>query len=72
MLDYKIAVRRRIKAFNDDSLPDFCSLQMLTDRRTQIGKGIFGKLGSGTNIEAPLFCTWGCNTFIVSILNHGL
>jgi len=64
MLNYKLEIRKLLKSFNDDSLPDGCTLESLECRRMAVAKLIFGKLGRSTNIEAPFFCTWGCNTFI--------
>ncbi len=64
MLNYKLEVRKRLKCFNDDSFPDGCTLDSLKYQRMAVAKLMFGKLEPGTNIEAPLFCTWGCNTFI--------
>jgi maltose O-acetyltransferase len=64
MLDHKLEVRRRLLKLNDDTIPDGWSLNDLKMRRLKEAKQIMGKLGSNTNIEAPLFCTWGCQTFI--------
>jgi hypothetical protein len=64
MLNYKLEIRKHLKSFNDDSLPDGCTLESLKCRRMAVAKLIFGKLGRSTDIEAPFFCTWGCNTFI--------
>jgi acetyltransferase-like isoleucine patch superfamily enzyme len=64
MLDHKLVTRRRLKAFNDDSIPYGSTLDSLKSHRMSIARQIFGRLGSDTNIEPLLFCTWGCNTFI--------
>lgn len=64
MLDHKLNIRRHLKDFNDDSIPDGSTLESLKLRRLAVAKRILGKLGTGTNIEAPLFLTFGCNTFI--------
>lgn len=64
MLDYKLTIRRRLKLFNDDSMPEGCTLESLKNRRMAVARQILGKAGAGVNIEQPLFCTWGCNIFI--------
>ncbi|QSZ34277.1 hypothetical protein DSL72_005867 [Monilinia vaccinii-corymbosi] len=64
MPKFKLDVRRQLLKFNDPSIDDEDTLDSLKKRRISIAKSLFGKLGLGTNIEAPLFCTWGCNTFI--------
>lgn len=64
MPKYKLDVRRKILKFNDSSIGDEDTLDDLKNRRMAVAKTIFGRLGPDTNIEAPLFCTWGCNTFI--------
>ncbi|PQE26141.1 hypothetical protein CJF30_00000873 [Rutstroemia sp. NJR-2017a BBW] len=64
MLDYKLNVRRKLLKFNDQSIGDDDTLGSLKDRRMAAAKSLFGKVGDGTNIEAPFFCTWGCTTFI--------
>jgi hypothetical protein len=65
MMDHKLAIKRRLLAFNDESIPDGSTFESLKHRRLSIAKLFLGKLGKGTNIEAPLFfVTYGCNTFI--------
>ncbi|KAI9649595.1 hypothetical protein NHQ30_002176 [Ciborinia camelliae] len=64
MMEYKLSVRKKLLKFNDTSINDEDTLDDLKNRRMAVAKTAFGKLGLGTNIEAPLFCTWGCNTFI--------
>jgi len=64
MLEHKLTVRKRLKVLNDDSIPEHSTLDSLKAHRFSAAKRIFGKLGAGTNIEAPHFCTFGCNTFI--------
>lgn len=66
MPKFKLNVRRKLVKFNDPSIDDEDTLDSLKSRRMNVAKTIFGRLGLGTNIEAPLFCTWGCNTFIGS------
>jgi hypothetical protein len=57
MLDHKLLTRRRLKVFNDESIPDGSTLDSLKSRRMSIARQIFGRLGSDTNIEQSLFCT---------------
>lgn len=64
MPQYKLGVRRKLLKFNDTSINDEDTFDDLKNRRMTVAKTLFGKLGLDTNIEAPLFCTWGCNTFI--------
>lgn len=64
MPKFKLNVRRHLLKFNDNSINDDDTLDDLRNRRMVVAKTLFGKLGLDTNIEAPLFCTWGCNTFI--------
>ncbi|KAG4027620.1 hypothetical protein MFRU_028g00420 [Monilinia fructicola] len=64
MPKFKLDVRKQLLKFNDPSIEDEDTLDSLKKRRMSVAKNLFGKLGLGTNIEAPLFCTWGCNTFI--------
>ncbi|KAF7947643.1 hypothetical protein EAE96_008725 [Botrytis aclada] len=64
MPKFKLNVRRHLLQFNDNSISDEDTLDDLKIRRMAVAKILFGKLGLDTNIEAPLFCTWGCNTFI--------
>lgn len=61
---FKLNVRRHLLKFNDNSINDDDTLDDLKNRRMAVAKTLLGKLGLDTNIEAPLFCTWGCNTFI--------
>lgn len=61
---FKLNVRRKLLKFNDSSISDEDTLDSLKQRRMAAAKDIFGKVGEGTNIEAPFFCTWGCTTFI--------
>ncbi|KAM3074759.1 hypothetical protein ACMFMG_008178 [Clarireedia jacksonii] len=64
MLKYKLDVRRKLLKFNDESIGDDDTLDSLKERRMAAAKTLFGRVGVGTNIEAPFFCTWGCTTFI--------
>jgi maltose O-acetyltransferase len=64
MMDHKLNMKRHLKDFNDDSIPDGSTLDSLKVRRQSTAKLFLGKLGKDTNIEAPFFCTFGCNTFI--------
>ncbi|ESZ90818.1 hypothetical protein SBOR_8794 [Sclerotinia borealis F-4128] len=63
MPKFKLNVRRKLLKFNDSSINDEDTLDDLKMRRMAVAKTFIGKLGPDTNIEAPLFCTWGCNTF---------
>lgn len=64
MPKYKLNVRRKLLKFNDESIGDDDTLDSLKGRRMAAAKSLFGRVGDGTNIEAPFFCTWGCTTFI--------
>jgi maltose O-acetyltransferase len=64
MPNYKLNVRRKLLKFNDESIGDDDTLDSLKERRMAAAKSLFGRVGGGTNIEAPFFCTWGCTTFI--------
>ncbi|KAF7903550.1 uncharacterized protein EAF01_006599 [Botrytis porri] len=64
MPKFKLNVRRHLLNFNENSINEEDTLDDLKNRRMAVAKTLFGKLGLDTNIEAPLFCTWGCNTFI--------
>jgi len=64
MLEHKLNMRKRLKSFNNDDIPDGATLDSLKARRLAIAKEMLGKMGADTNIEAPLFCTWGCQIFI--------
>ena len=64
MKDHKLNMRKRLKSFNDDDISDGATLDSLKTCRLAVAKQMMGKLGTNTNIEAPLFCTWGCQTFI--------
>lgn len=64
MLAHKLTIRKRLKEFNDDSIPDGSTLDSLKVRRLAVANQFMGRLGRNTNIEAPLFLTFGCNVFI--------
>ncbi|KAH8602097.1 trimeric LpxA-like protein [Bisporella sp. PMI_857] len=64
MLDHKLMIRRRLQEFNNEHIGDDDTLETLKERRMAVARQIMGKLGPTTNIEAPLFITWGCQTFI--------
>ena len=44
-------------------MPKYSTLYNIKTGRLGFAKTIFGALGENTNIEAPMFVTWGCNTF---------
>lgn len=64
MQAHKLGIRKRLKDFNDDSIPDGSTLESLKLRRLSVARQFLGNLGRSTNIEAPLFVTFGCNVFI--------
>lgn len=64
MMDHKVNMKRRLKDFNDDSIPEGSTLASLKACRMSIAKKFLGKLGKDTNIEAPFFVTFGCNVFL--------
>ena len=64
MQDHKIRMRKRLKEFNDDYIADDDTLDTLRERRMAVAEQILGKVGKGTNIESPLFFTWGCQIFM--------
>lgn len=66
MQDHKVRIRKRLKEFNDDFIAEDDTLDTLKERRMAVAEQILGKLGKATNIEAPLFCTWGCQIFLGS------
>lgn len=64
LVQYKVAAMRRLRLFNDDSIPDDATPASLASRRMLVAKAMFGKLGTNSNIEQSFFVIWGCNTFI--------
>jgi len=64
MQKHKVRIRRFLKDFNDEFISDDDTLDTLKERRMAIAAQILGKLGEDTNIEAPFFCTWGCQIFL--------
>lgn len=63
-MDYKLIAMKRIRSFNDDSIPDGSTLASLKARRMAVAKEMLGQMGQGVTIEPPFFHTWGCNIFI--------
>ncbi|KAH7262903.1 trimeric LpxA-like protein [Fusarium tricinctum] len=66
LMDYKLAAMKKLRSFNDDSIPDDSTLASLKARRMVVAKEMLGQLGQGVAIEPPFFHTWGCNIFIGS------
>jgi len=64
MQTFRIETMRRLRNFNDNSLPNDASIESLQARRMSVAKQMLGKLGDRVNIETPFFCGWGCNTFV--------
>ncbi|KAM0191705.1 hypothetical protein ACHAPI_008757 [Fusarium lateritium] len=64
LMDYKLMAMKRLRSFNDDSIPDGSTLKSLKTRRMAVAKEMFGQLGQDVTIEAPCFHVWGCNIFI--------
>jgi len=64
MQKFRIETMRRLRSFNDNSIPDDASIESLKARRMAVAKQMLGKLGDRANIEPPFFCGWGCNTFV--------
>ncbi|KAL3607617.1 hypothetical protein FPOAC2_02603 [Fusarium poae] len=62
--DYKLGVMRKLRAFNDDNIPDDATLASIKMKRMALAKQMVGKMGKGVAIEPPFFVIWGCNTFI--------
>ncbi|KAM0347396.1 hypothetical protein ACHAPU_004917 [Fusarium lateritium] len=62
--DYKLLAMRKLRSFNDDSIPDDATVASLKRRRMAVAKGMLGQLGEAVNIEPPFYMTWGCNIFI--------
>jgi hypothetical protein len=65
-MDYKLSAMKKLRSFNDDSIPDGSTLASLKARRMAVAKEMIGQLGQGVAIEPPFFHTWGCNIFIGS------
>lgn len=63
-MDYKLIAMKRLRSFNDDSIPDGSTLASLKARRMAVAKEMLGQMGQGVTIELPFFHTWGCNIFI--------
>ncbi|KAG5665456.1 hypothetical protein KAF25_009581 [Fusarium avenaceum] len=76
LMDYKLIAMKRLRSFNDDSIPDGSTLASLKTRRMAVAKEMLGQLGQDVAIEPPFFHTWGCNIFIgnrvVSIYDNAL
>ncbi|PCD35962.1 hypothetical protein AU210_008517 [Fusarium oxysporum f. sp. radicis-cucumerinum] len=64
MMVYKLASKKKLLSFNDESIPDGSTLASLKSRRMEVAKEMFGKLGQDVTIEPPFFLLWGCNIFI--------
>ncbi|KAF5667175.1 galactoside o-acetyltransferase [Fusarium heterosporum] len=64
--EYKLGVMRKLRSFNDDSIPDDATLESLKMKRMTVAKQMLGKMGKGVSIEPQFFVIWGCNTFIGS------
>ncbi|KAG9246048.1 hypothetical protein BJ878DRAFT_562119 [Calycina marina] len=64
MLALKLEIKKQLKAFNDDTIHDEDTLATLQHRCMKVAKHMMGKLGTDTNVEAPLFLKWGCQTFV--------
>ena len=64
LIDFRIGVLRKLRAFNDDSIPDDCTLATLKSRRMDMAKTMLGKIGQNVNIEQPFNVTIGCTLFI--------
>jgi maltose O-acetyltransferase len=61
---YRISTMKYIRSFNDGSIPDGSTIEILRARRMGVAKKLLGRLGTAVNIETPFFVGWGCNTFI--------
>lgn len=55
---------RKLRAFNNDDIPDDATLSSIKMKRMALAKQMIGKMGKSVNIETPFFIVWGCNTFI--------
>ncbi|KAF5979146.1 galactoside o-acetyltransferase [Fusarium coicis] len=64
MMEHKLATKKKLLSFNDDSIPEGSTLESLKSRRMGIAKEMFGRLGHDVTIEPPFFLLWGCNIFI--------
>jgi hypothetical protein len=64
MRAYMFSTIERLRSFNDDSIPQGSTIEILKTRRMGAAKGLLGRLGEAVNIETPFFVGWGCNTFI--------
>ncbi|KUJ21722.1 trimeric LpxA-like protein [Mollisia scopiformis] len=64
MLDHKFKVIKALHSFNNPDIIACSTFQSLKQQRMKIAAQILGRLGTGTNIETPFFCVWGCNIFI--------
>ncbi|KAF4502287.1 galactoside O-acetyltransferase [Fusarium agapanthi] len=64
MMDCKLATKKKLLSFNDESIPEGSTLASLKSRRMAVAKEMFGKLGQDVTIEPPFFLLWGCNIFI--------
>ncbi|KAF5229659.1 hypothetical protein FAUST_10296 [Fusarium austroamericanum] len=62
--DYKLGVMRKLRAFNNDDIPDDATLSSIKMKRMALAKQMIGRMGKSVNIETPFFIVWGCNTFI--------
>ncbi|SPJ75515.1 related to galactoside O-acetyltransferase [Fusarium torulosum] len=66
LMDYKVIAMKRLRSFNDDSIPDGSTLASLKARRRAVAKEMLGQMGQCVTIEPPFFHAWGCNIFIGS------
>ncbi|KAJ4247121.1 hypothetical protein NW762_013259 [Fusarium torreyae] len=66
LVDYKLVTMKKLRSFNDESIPDDSTLASLKTKRMAVANEMLGKLGKEVTIEPPFFLTWGCNIFIGS------
>ncbi|KAF4960619.1 hypothetical protein FSARC_10433 [Fusarium sarcochroum] len=64
LMDYKLETMKKLRSFNDESIPDDSTLASLKSMRMAVAKEMLGCLGNEVTIEPPFFLTWGCNVFI--------
>jgi len=64
MQEHRIAVKKLLNSFNSESIKDYSTIESLQEKRMEFARHLFGSVGEDVNIEAPLICMWGCNTFL--------
>jgi hypothetical protein len=65
MQEHRVAVKKLLSSFSSESIKGYSTIESLQEKRMEDASHLFGSVGEDVNIEAPLFCMWGCNTLVI-------